>query len=1218
MRYTFALSQTVSFYLLYIFFYISVLQKCYSNHNNEQHNLNNDSSNEDYYKIYFDKSILSIHSRLKREESNTNIKNIVIGSGLLAVTFTTGLFCIWDFDRILEEVFSKQKKCLINLIDYIVFLEYPHTETIQLLDYSKKQNNFISGGTDGRILIWEIKQDVLNNFKAGIHSYKYYDCKNTDYFPFPIYLKSMIEYPDQNREQHCANVVVYTCEANYIICLVSSLNKKISYNKNRDASLIVYDANNDKVLYEMSNNKNMYFHDENYLLECHPKDESIILTFANVSDIIVFDILQRKIVMKYTLENYFFNQSTEPFLILEGKFSSKGDSFVISTYFGTLSFFSIYSKDSFEATYYYQIFDYELDINRLDFSNENNEAVRQYNEVSIHIPKHVNFINCAYPFQQPLNQLKLKKIERAMKKEGYNFKYIRQNLFLYNENLQNTYSDRLSECQKEGMKLIEDSNIHLDDLDNNNNGVRRARRGRGGNIGLPRGRGRPPRNPITNNTNNTTITTRNNNNNTTINNTSTRNNNISNNIINTRNNTPPVVISRRNNLIINDDEEDEENNQDNSPSASVLSEKDQSFTDEEGEDDDLDEEDISLVDEFDISNDRIRTRNQNRTRNNNNKGNRRKSNRRKITHERSKVYNNGRRKTRINYNEDDDEDDDLEHEELSLSDSEDKRKNNRRRTNNKSNKTRAANNRMIIEDDEGEDENADPFKDYESISEPTINLVSIHNSNRKVKEKNNLLSILNSNISNTNNISNSRLNKNNIINLNDSSELSDIQYQSKSNFEDLIEFPEILKTLCENEKAVCYFCYCYSKDVIGPFYTEDNYKSIKYKASEIDKISYTKFNEGNIFFHYRCLYATNKFCFINDEDRFDYNKTFQKTIQAKLTCYRCKKNNATFECSKCKKAFHSHCFAASQINQTILDNVNITIYCLNCYEDEKLIPQTNKGRRNLLRSDFEKINFSLYSFYPQVGSKYYFIPQAYEDYLKLFYRKIRNNLSNDNIKSNNLYNYIEIEYKYGDENKKSLISNSDFTFADYALISKYLIARNNNKGKLYKYPLCEIVDMEYCFDKENCTSHGIYINLKIKFLKENKFFDNESNKKDNCNEDFSTSLDNNPVLTRHQKESKHNLKNKEKENSDIYEFIFFPDNNVPDFLIDKELFEANHIKHCVRLNSLKHNDKNELINTNPVPIQVFLEDKVYDSIVKKVSHSNIYIKTIFNYYIINT
>ena len=428
---------------------------------------NHFSYDEDTFptKIYFDKQIIEKYDlkKIKTIHQTSTVANNQCG--LLISGFGDGLMSVWDIQTILDDHFKKHK-FIHEFEKYVIFLEYVHNSVIHLSEFSSNNEYFITGSMDGNVLVWLVRKDKLINIRNIRNSNK------TIMIPydFPIYCVSTIS-ESEDRTRCNVNVVIWTKNSNYVVAIISSKQRKRIIDKNKDinhninsnheqqeenshsskrtSSLIVFSIQSKKIIRKYNEQNGFNCHDECFVLESHPIFENIILTISGMNHIILFNFITGTIIKQFVENNYFFTNISQNIIASEGKFSSKGDSFVITTFLGFISIFSIYSKNSFSTTYMNQFTSKEF---------SNNSTTIQSNNGSIPLnslfPQNVNMYNLPYIVEAPYSQIKLRQIEslKSVVQKKYNMteneinqRYLRNNYEHYALN----YNDRRIECEKE-------------------------------------------------------------------------------------------------------------------------------------------------------------------------------------------------------------------------------------------------------------------------------------------------------------------------------------------------------------------------------------------------------------------------------------------------------------------------------------------------------------------------------------------------------------------------------------------------------------------------------------------------------------------------------------------------------------------------------------------------------------------------------------------------
>jgi WD40 repeat protein len=394
-------------------------------------------------KFWFDKKIIDRHG-LKKVKSGLQLTCMAIGEpGILLCGFNEGVVCIWDLKRILD-LTVKEKKFLIDFDKYLIFLEFVHSSLVHLSDFNKSGSYLYTGSTDGTVLIWKVHFDVIESMRL-LNAPP--DKASKDYI-FPIFSMTSIKESD-NRVRCQVNAVIWSCYDNFIISLISSKKRKKALNGNepndsspncqkRSSSITIFDLSKNKVVNKLSEENGFNIHDECYVLESHPRNESLLLTVTNANEVIIVNFLTNQIISKFKEENYFFNNISQTIIASEGKFSNSGSQFVISTFLGSISIYTVYPKDSYEGTYMNQFFDVEF--------NSNPDILDQL------FPKYVNMHNLPYIIQQPYDKLKLEQINNHTEiLNNYNLSSRDINCRILNntENYAKNLSERILDVERE-------------------------------------------------------------------------------------------------------------------------------------------------------------------------------------------------------------------------------------------------------------------------------------------------------------------------------------------------------------------------------------------------------------------------------------------------------------------------------------------------------------------------------------------------------------------------------------------------------------------------------------------------------------------------------------------------------------------------------------------------------------------------------------------------
>ena len=427
----------------------------------------NDSTNEEYknifpIKFHIDKTIQDNYNLGKTKSLELSGMSSDDFNGLLVSGFHDGLVCIWDTNRILNAAIQK-REFLYNFTQYVFYAQLCHRTTVQLVEFSPDKTHFLTGSLDGTVLVWKIFPELIASIRKD-----YYLKKEINIFNrIPVSnITTICE--SEDRIKCSVNVAAWTKKNNYIIAMISSKPRKKPKSdineidieedinsKKRTSSLLVYSLKLNKIIHkynEHSGIKGLNFIDENYIFGCHPLYEEIIFTLNGTRNVILFNIKTGEIIKKFKQNDFFFENDKKSPLACEGMFSKKGDYFAITTYSGSLSIFSIYTRNSYSATYMNQFYSTEFDPNLQQINN--NLAITGIPALNTFFPKPVNMYNLPYIIEQPYSLYKLEQIRNNKKILNNNYcisdkeikhRFLSNNLLTYEKN----FSERVLECQKE-------------------------------------------------------------------------------------------------------------------------------------------------------------------------------------------------------------------------------------------------------------------------------------------------------------------------------------------------------------------------------------------------------------------------------------------------------------------------------------------------------------------------------------------------------------------------------------------------------------------------------------------------------------------------------------------------------------------------------------------------------------------------------------------------
>ncbi len=467
-------------------------------------------------KIYFDKRIIEKYN-LKKNKLQLSSQVAHNFYGILVCGFNEGIMCVWDLDKILKGCLE-QKKFLHEFENFVIFLECVHDSLIHLAEFNKRGDYFISGSVDGLVLVWKVQENILNQFRLGLPTEPYY----------PIYSVYRIT-EGENKVKCNVNAVTWSSGNNYVAALISSRNRKKNnvsvdkelktnrevnnsssafnpnnvegnanqgmvvesqinpnvsvtqinnespgvHNCKRSSAILIFQLDCNRLIRRFDEENGFSLHDECYILESHPRKEEILLTVTSLNEIVLLDFIKGVTLKKFKEENFFFTNISQQMTTLEGKFSPKGDSFVVSTYLGSISIYNIYSRASFSGSYMNQFFSDEFIKNDTEEENRINNNFNSQDPYNNTFKTFVNMWNLPYIVSQPYSKFKLNTLENFLfekieKKYNLTLKEIHHKLMnnyqIYEKNLE----ERVCESAKEEkiFKLSTGENLNYTVRDN--------------------------------------------------------------------------------------------------------------------------------------------------------------------------------------------------------------------------------------------------------------------------------------------------------------------------------------------------------------------------------------------------------------------------------------------------------------------------------------------------------------------------------------------------------------------------------------------------------------------------------------------------------------------------------------------------------------------------------------------------------------------------------
>lgn len=333
--------------------------------------------------------------------------------GLIFSGWYSGDLMIWRTDNYRREKVVHEAYELVSKIK-------AHSHHLHMISISPDENFFMTGSVDGTANIWrqpetaaeinELVLDLENGRKEG-NTKKEHPLKKR----LVTTLKGSEMFSISQWDS-----IIWSWRGRYAIAAFGGKEEEDSI---LDQSVIyVWDQRKQKVIHRFgSKDSNVTLQNFTFVLETHPKDENFFISGGGAGKVNIWNI-EKGTWIKCFSETGIYNRDPNILNeVFDGKFSTWGKFFVVSTLMGTYSIYSIYSKEPYYATPVEQFFQYD----KLPEATSN-----IYNERDAEL---WNYDRMRYPEQPPPPILG----------ERYIGKY------LTNERYEKEYGDRYSKFMKD-------------------------------------------------------------------------------------------------------------------------------------------------------------------------------------------------------------------------------------------------------------------------------------------------------------------------------------------------------------------------------------------------------------------------------------------------------------------------------------------------------------------------------------------------------------------------------------------------------------------------------------------------------------------------------------------------------------------------------------------------------------------------------------------------
>ena len=152
--------------------------------------------------------------------------------------------------------------------------------------------------------------------------------------------------------------IIWSCRGRYAIAAFGGKEEEDSI---LDQSIIyVWDQRKQRVIHKFgSKESNITLQNFTFVLETHPKDENFFISGGGAGKVILWNIETGRSIKSFSETGIYNRDPNILNEVFDGKFSTWGKYFAVSTLMGTYSIYSIYNKEAYFATPVEQFFQYD-------------------------------------------------------------------------------------------------------------------------------------------------------------------------------------------------------------------------------------------------------------------------------------------------------------------------------------------------------------------------------------------------------------------------------------------------------------------------------------------------------------------------------------------------------------------------------------------------------------------------------------------------------------------------------------------------------------------------------------------------------------------------------------------------------------------------------------------------------------------------------------------
>jgi WD40 repeat protein len=294
------------------------------------------------------------YTGLKKNKKHTVIE-VSHKRGLILCGCYGGDLQIWRSDNYRREKVLKEGYELVSKIK-------AHSQTLHIITISPDENYFMTGSIDGTANIWkppETGSDILeliNDLESGCK-----DGGTKKEHPLKKNIIKALSVTNELTIGQCDSLK-WSCRSRYAIAAFggkenddSTIEKSIIY---------VWDQKRRAILRKFGGNgSSIQLENFTFVLESHPKYENYFMSGGGGGKVILWDLTQeyhsKQVIKTFTESGIYQRDPNILNEVFDGKFSSCGKFFVVSTVWGTFTIYSTYNKESYYATAVEQFFQYD-------------------------------------------------------------------------------------------------------------------------------------------------------------------------------------------------------------------------------------------------------------------------------------------------------------------------------------------------------------------------------------------------------------------------------------------------------------------------------------------------------------------------------------------------------------------------------------------------------------------------------------------------------------------------------------------------------------------------------------------------------------------------------------------------------------------------------------------------------------------------------------------